>query len=40
VNARMSTLHHSAATHMGLGEIVFAGFVVLVLFGFALVIAK
>lgn len=38
VNARMSTLHHSAEGRMGMAEIVFAGVIVIALVGFALAI--
>jgi hypothetical protein len=38
VNARMSAMHHSAESRLGLAEIVFAGFIVVALVGFALAI--
>jgi len=40
VNARLSTLHHSAETRLGLPEAVFAGLVVLVLVGFAFLMVR
>lgn len=40
VNARMSGMHHSAEGHLGLGEVVFAGFIVIALIGFALTIVR
>jgi len=40
VSTRLTAMHHSAEGHLGLGEIVFAGLIVLALVGFALTIVR
>ena len=40
VNARLSTMHHSAETRMGLAEALIACFIVAVLAGFAVLIVR
>jgi hypothetical protein len=40
VNMRMSKLHHSAESRIGLAEVLFAGLIVVAVLGFALTIVR
>lgn len=40
VTTRMSAMHHSAESRLGMGEVIFAGIVVLALVGFTLVLVN